>query len=44
MSVTLTKTIVIDGLGASDFTLRETGSDSGVFEGTFSVPHEYCAP
>ena len=37
-------TIVVGGLGASDFTLRETGSDSGVFEGTFSVPHEYCAP
>ena len=36
-------TIVVDGLSASDFTLRETGSDSGVFEGTFTVPHLYCA-
>ena len=34
----------IGGLGASQFTLRETGSDSGVFEGTFAIPAEYCAP
>ena len=31
-----------DGLDASQFTLRETGSDSGVFTGTFAVPPEYC--
>ena len=30
------------GLDASQFTLRETGSDSGVFAGTFTVPPEYC--
>ena len=34
----------IGGLAATQFTLRETERDSGVFEGTFSVPHEYCAP
>ena len=31
------------GLEATQFSLRETGSDSGVFTGTFSVPTEYCA-
>ena len=31
-----------DGLDDSQFTLRETGSDSGVFTGTFAVPAEYC--
>ena len=31
------------GLEATQFSLRETGSDSGVFKGTFSVPAEYCA-
>ena len=30
------------GLDASQFTLRETGSDSGVFSGTFAIPAEYC--
>ena len=30
------------GLEASQFTLRETGSDSGVFAGTFAIPAEYC--
>ena len=30
------------GLDASQFTLRETGSDSGVFAGTFAIPAEYC--
>ena len=32
----------MDGLEATQFTLRETGSDSGVFTGTFSIPAEYC--
>ena len=31
------------GLEATQFSLRETGSNSGVFAGTFSVPAEYCA-
>ena len=31
------------GLEETKFTLRETGNDSGVFTGTFSVPAEYCA-
>ena len=31
-----------EGLGDSEFTLRETGSATGVFTGTFSVPAEYC--
>ena len=31
-----------DGLDDSQFTLRETGSDSGVFTGTFAVPALYC--
>ena len=31
-----------EGLGASQFTLRETGSDSGVFTGTFAVPANHC--
>ena len=30
------------GLEATQFTLRETGSDSGVFAGTFAIPAEYC--
>ena len=30
------------GLEATQFTLRETGSDSGVFSGTFAIPAEYC--
>ena len=32
----------LGGLAASDFTLRETGRDSGVFTGTFSVPAYHC--
>ena len=35
--------IEVEGLAATEFTLRETERDSGVFEGTFSVPHLYCA-
>ncbi len=31
-----------EGLDASEFTLRETGSDSGVFTGTFAVPADHC--
>ena len=31
------------GLAATEFTLRETGRDSGVFTGTFAVPAEYCS-
>ena len=31
------------GLEATQFSLRETGSDSGVFTGTFAIPAEYCA-
>ena len=31
-----------EGLGASQFSLRETGSDSGVFIGTFAVPANHC--
>ena len=31
------------GLEETKFTLRETGNDSGVFTGTFSVPAKYCA-
>ena len=30
------------GLKDSEFTLRETGRDSGVFTGTFSVPANHC--
>ena len=32
----------LGGLAASDFTLRETGRDSGVFTGTFTVPAYHC--
>ena len=32
----------LGGLDASLFTLRETGSDSGVFTGTFAVPANHC--
>ena len=31
-----------NGLEDSDFTLRETGRDTGVFTGTFAVPAQYC--
>ena len=31
------------GLEATQFSLRETENDSGIFTGTFSVPAEYCA-
>ena len=33
----------VEGPEAAGFTLRETGNDSGVFEGTFAMPAEYCA-
>ena len=32
-----------DGLGASGFTLVETGSNTGVFTGDFQIPAEYCS-
>ncbi len=32
----------LGGLDASEFTLRETGSDNGVFTGTFAVPEKHC--
>ena len=32
----------LGGLDASQFTLRETGSSTGIFTGTFAVPAEYC--
>jgi len=32
-----------DGLGASQFTLVEQGSSTGIFKGTFQVPTSYCA-
>ncbi len=32
----------LGGLDASQFTLRETGSDSGVFTGTFAIPENHC--
>ena len=32
----------LDGLDASSFTLRETGRDTGVFTGTFTVPENHC--
>ena len=32
----------LGGLEATAFTLRETGSDSGMFTGTFSVPEYHC--
>ena len=32
----------LTGLQATDFTLQETGRDSGVFVGTFAVPAEHC--
>ena len=32
------------GLYGSQFTLGETGSSTGIFEGQFSIPAEYCAP
>ena len=34
--------VALCGLDASEFTLRETGSDSGVFTGTFAVPANHC--
>ena len=30
------------GLHDTQFTLQETGDDTGVFSGTFSIPDEYC--
>ncbi len=33
---------VRDGLGATGFTLVETGTDTGVFVGDFQIPSEYC--
>ncbi len=33
---------VQNGLGATGFTLQETGSSTGVFTGSFSVPKEVC--
>ena len=32
------------GLGNTGFTLRETSAASGVFEGDFQIPTEWCAP
>ncbi len=32
----------LGGLDASDFTLRETENDSGVFTGTFAIPENHC--
>ena len=32
----------LDGFGAVQFTLRETGNDSGIFKGTFAVPEQFC--
>ena len=34
--------VAANGLGASGFVLTETAADSGVFEGTFTVPLEFC--
>ncbi len=31
-----------DGLGATGFTLKETGASTGVFEGTFEIPPNWC--
>ncbi len=33
---------VDNGLGATGFTLIETGSDTGVFTGDFQIPLQYC--
>jgi len=33
-----------NGLGSTGFTLRETSAASGVFEGDFQVPSQWCAP
>ena len=32
----------MEGLYGSQFTLQETGDDTGVFEGTFAIPANYC--
>lgn len=32
------------GLDATKFTLVETGKDSGVFEGSFQIPEQWCRP
>jgi hypothetical protein len=32
-----------DGLGASGFTLLETGTNTGVFTGSFQIPSKYCS-
>jgi hypothetical protein len=32
-----------DGLGATGFTLVETGVATGVFKGSFAIPAQYCA-
>ena len=34
----------IAGLADSGFTLRETGSATGIFAGTFTIPANYCTP
>ncbi len=34
----------VHGLGETGFTLRETSAASGVFEGDFQIPTEWCAP
>ncbi len=33
-----------DGLGATGFTLAETGSDTGIFTGDFQIPSQWCRP
>ena len=33
----------LDGLGATGFTLVETGPETGIFIGDFQVPFDYCA-
>ncbi|WP_042684620.1 beta strand repeat-containing protein [Candidatus Nitrosotenuis chungbukensis] len=32
-----------NGLGASGFTLVEQGSSTGIFQGSFQIPSQYCA-
>ena len=34
--------VVHGGLGATGFTLVETGPDTGIFEGVFKMPSQIC--
>ena len=34
----------IDGLASTGFTLKETGTGTGIFKGNFQIPEQWCRP